>query len=153
MLTKPSSGWSDFQLEDTSVYGLSYLSDIAFDWLAQAIHGLETMMPFCVKGYLEPDRFLCVVSYWNCHIVCEDEDWNPLDAEGIINEFSHTDMIQFCKYLYNDISENIDDWISFNDYEELDLTERKADIIRKLERLKDLISQREKCFYRNRCFY
>ena len=46
-----------FQLDHTSVYGLSYLDDIAFEWIDQAIHGLETMMPFCVKGFLEPDRF------------------------------------------------------------------------------------------------
>ena len=59
MLTKPVNGWSDFQLDHTSVYGLSYLDDIAFEWIDQAIHGLETMMPFCVKGFLEPDRF-CV---------------------------------------------------------------------------------------------
>ena len=148
MLSKPVSGWSDFQLEGTSVYGLSYLSDIAFDWLTQAIHGLETMMPFCVQGYLEPDRFLCVVSYWNCHIVCEGEECNPLNAEDVVNEFSHTDMLQFCKFLYNDISENLEDWISFDEYEESELKERKADIIQKLGRLKDLISKREKFFYR-----
>jgi hypothetical protein len=86
MLTKPIHGWSDFQLDGTSIYGLSYLDDIAFEWIAQAIHGLETMMPFCVKGFLEPNRFLCTVSYWNCHIVCEDDERYPLDEEDVINE-------------------------------------------------------------------
>lgn len=56
MLTKPHAGWSDFQLNGTSLYGLSYLDDIAFEWLEQAIHGLETMLPFCVKGFM--DRIL-----------------------------------------------------------------------------------------------
>ena len=65
MLTKPYYGWTDFSLEGTSVYGLSYLDDIAFEWLDQAIHGLETMLPFCVKGFLEPGRMLCTVSFWN----------------------------------------------------------------------------------------
>lgn len=55
MLTKPMHGWSDFQLAGTSVYGLSYLDDIAIEWVTQAIHGLETMLPFCVKGFLEPN--------------------------------------------------------------------------------------------------
>ena len=32
MLSKPVYGWSDFQLDDTSKYELSYLDDIAFDW-------------------------------------------------------------------------------------------------------------------------
>lgn len=37
MLTKPDYGWSDFQLEGTSIYRLSYLDDIPFEWLEQAI--------------------------------------------------------------------------------------------------------------------
>lgn len=78
MLTKPYYGWTDFSLEGTSVYGLSYLDDIAFEWLDQAIHGLETMLPFCVKGFLEPGRMLCTVSFWNCHIVIEDDEREPL---------------------------------------------------------------------------
>ena len=51
MLTKPIHGWSEFKLDGTLRYELSYLDDIAFEWVAQAIHGLETMMPFCVKGF------------------------------------------------------------------------------------------------------
>ena len=31
MLTKPYAGWSYFQLDGTSMYGLSYLDDIAFE--------------------------------------------------------------------------------------------------------------------------
>ena len=31
-------------------------------------------MPFCVKGNIAPDRFLCTVSYWNCHIICEYDE-------------------------------------------------------------------------------
>ena len=50
MLSKPLYGWTDFQLEGTSVYGLSYLDDIAFEWMDQAIRGLETLRPFCVAG-------------------------------------------------------------------------------------------------------
>lgn len=50
MLSKPKYGWSDFKLEGTSTYGLSYLDDIAFEWLDQATHGLKTMQPFYVKG-------------------------------------------------------------------------------------------------------
>ena len=86
MLTKPYYGWTDFSLEGTSVYGLSYLDDIAFEWLDQAIHGLETMLPFCVKGFLEPGRMLCTVSFWNCHIVIEDDEREPLKKESVINE-------------------------------------------------------------------
>lgn len=152
MLTKPVHGWSDFHLEDTSTYGLSYLDDIAFEWVEQAIHGLETMLPFCVKGFLEPNRFLCTVSYWNCHIVCEDDERYPLDKEDIINEFSHTSMLQFCQYLYDDISQNIDEWVSFIDYEDIDVTKRKKVLIQKLLHLKELIAKKEEWFGGNRCF-
>lgn len=152
MLTKPINGWSDFQLEGTSIYGLSYLDDIAFEWVEQAIHGLETLQPFCVKGFLEPNRFLCTVSYWNCHIVCEDDESEPLETEDVINEISHTSMIQFCWYLYEDISKNIDEWVTFVDYQDLDISKRQEDIRHKLNRLKELISEKEVCFSESRCF-
>lgn len=157
MLTKPVAGWSDFQLNGTSIYGLSYLDDIAFDWLEQAIHGLETMLPFCVKGFMEPGRFLCIVSYWNCHIICEDDDIYPLDKDDINIEYSHTSMIDFCKYLYQDIKTDIDEWVTFvydEEYdEESDLNEKRKDIECKLERLKELIAEKEKDFGKTRYFF
>ena len=152
MLAKPIYGWSDFHLEGTSTYGLSYIDDIAFEWVDQAINGLETMLPFCVKGFLEPNRFLCTVSYWNCHIVCEDEERYPLNKEDVINEFSHTSMLQFCQYLYDDISQNINEWVSFIDYEDIDVAKRNKDLAQKLVRLKKLIAEREEWFRKNRCF-
>ena len=154
MLEKPVYGWSNFQLEGTSQYGLSYLDDIAFIWVEQAIHGLEEMLPFCVKGFMEPNRFLCVVSYWNCHIICEDDSRDPLNEENIINEVSHTSMLQFCQHLYNDIHQSIDEWASFIDCDEaqMDITKRKEDLSKKLSYLKDLISKSEERFGKNRCF-
>ena len=152
MLTKPVYGWSDFQLEGTGVYGLSYLDDIAFEWVERAIHGLETMRPFCVKGFLEPNRFLCTVSYWNCHLVCEDDERYPLNQEELIHEFSHTSMLQFCQYLYEDVSQNINEWASFVDYEDLDIDKRKAELAQKLECLKNLIAERTEWFGEHRCF-
>lgn len=152
MLTKPHAGWSDFQLNGTSLYGLSYLDDIAFEWLEQAIHGLETMLPFCVKGFMEPGRFLCIVSYWNCHIICENDERNQLDNEDINTEYSHTSMLEFCKYLYNDIISNIDEWVRFVDYNEVDWDEKRKVLECKLDRLKELISEKEGRFGTDRCF-
>ena len=154
MLGKPVYGWSNFQLEGTSRYSLSYLDDIAFMWVEQAIHGLEEMLPFCVKGFMEPNRFLCVVSYWNCHIICEDDGRVPLGKGDTINEVSHTSMLQFCRYLYDDISRDIDEWASFTDYDETetDVSKRKETLLEKLSHLKVLISQSEECFGENRCF-
>ena len=152
MLTKPMHGWSDFQLAGTSVYGLSYLDDIAIEWVTQAIHGLETMLPFCVKGFLEPKRFLCTVSYWNCHIICEDDERYPLNKKDVINELSHTNMLQFCQALYDDISQNLDEWAAFVDYDNEDMVKKKAMLAEKLMILKRLISEREEWFGDNRCF-
>ena len=152
MLTKPKNGWTDFSLEGTFAYGLSYLDDIAFEWLDQAIHGLETLSPFCVKGFLEPNRMLCMVSYWNCHIIVEDDERRPLKQEQIRREYSHTSMIEFCKCLYSDISEHIDAWVSFVDYVDADPEKKRQQLFQKLEKLKELIEQREECFGENRCF-
>lgn len=150
MLSKPKYGWSDFMLEGTSVYGLSYLDDIAFEWLDQAIHGLKTMQPFCVKGFLEPRRFLCMVSYHNCHIVIEDDGPQLLDDEDIVVEYSHTSMMEFCKYLYKDISENVDEWARFVDYsyeEDEAFFEEKATALReRLKTLEHLIISHEEDF-------
>ena len=152
MLTKPEAGWSDFSLDGTSVYTLSYLDNIPFEWLDDAIHGLETLNPFCVKGFMEPGRFICVVSFWNCHIICEDEDSDPLDPQSTIHEISHTSMLQFCQQLYDDISENLDDWARWDYDPELDFDTNKEELIIKLARLKELIAENKEHFGEDRCF-
>lgn len=153
MLSKPKHGWSDFKLEGTSTYGLSYLDDIAFEWLDQAIHGLKTMQPFCVKGFLEPCRFLCLVSYWNCHIIMENDDREQLEKGEIITEYSHTSMLEFCEFLYHDISENMEEWASFADYCEQDFLPQKKELLQeKLNTLKELIISKKEYFAANRCF-
>ena len=152
MLTKPIHGWSEFKLDGTLRYELSYLDDIAFEWLEQAIHGLETMLPFCVKGYMEPGRFLCVVSYWNCHIICENDERNLLDNDDIDTEYSHTSMLEFCKYLYNDIKADMDEWVTFVDYRDDDWDEKRKVLEGQLDRLKELISEKEEYFRADRCF-
>ena len=152
MLTKPRYGWTDFSLEGVPTYELSYLDDIAFDWIEQAIHGLETLLPFCVKGFLEPYRMLCTVSYWNCHIVVENDEREPLKKEYTVNAYSHTSMLSFCKHLYNDISIHVDEWASFVDYLQEDTEEKKRKLLEQLERLKNLIAEKEEAFGQDRCF-
>ncbi len=114
MLGKPHAGWSDFQIDDEHTYSLSYLNDVALEWLDQAIHGLTTLEPFAVHGFCEPDRMVCTVSYWNCYVVFEgDGMFNP-------NSYNHMygaglKMIDFCKALYSDVQNNIDDWVHWDD--------------------------------------
>ena len=156
MLTRPEYGWSDFNLDGTSVYHLSYLDNIPFNWLDEAIHGLEILNPFCVKGFMEPGRFICVVSFWNCHIICEEEDGAPLPPKNTIHEISHTSMLQFCQQLYDDISENLDDWACWDTYDpddsEFYFDTNKEELIKKLARLKELIAENEEHFGENRGF-
>ncbi len=144
MLSKPQHGWTDFQLEGLGAYGLSYLDDIAPEWLDQAIRGLETMQPFCVTGYLEPGRLLCTVSDWNCDIVIE-EDWPG--ASEVYS--SPTGMLDFCRALHGDISRHLEDWAAFGagisrDGKSLAAKERL--LKEKLDRLQGLIRRKAGCF-------
>ena len=137
------AGWSNFQLENTSVYCLSYLTDIASGWLDAAIYGLVKKVPFCVKGYLEPNRVLCTVSYNFCCITVEDEDTgSPLDEQfnenqkHLIAEYSPTSMIQFCEMRYEDIYKNLDAWANFICFQEKHEIQREKNILfQKLLRL------------------
>lgn len=148
MLTKPEFFSSNFQLEGTSVYQLCHLNEIACDWVEKAIHGLESLTPFCVKGFLDPERMLCTVSYWNCHIVCEDYERYPLVRKNVKYEICHMSMLQFCQDLYEDISMNINEWaaISFYKVKDIDALEGKEILMHKLDQLKKVISEREDYF-------
>lgn len=154
MLSEPIHGWTDFHLPGTSVYSLSYLDDIPYEWLDQAIHGLESMLPFTVKGFLEPDRFLCTVSYWNCYVLIEDDERGPMSEERISAmrpEVSHTNMLEFCQYLYEDISGCKGKWIRFCNH---NATNREMLVLIKsrLNKLKSLIDKRKKAFSENSIF-
>lgn len=155
MLKKPQHGWTDFKLEGTSVYSLSYLNDIAFEWLEQAIHGLSTMQPFCVHGMLEPNRFICIVSYWDCHIIVEPEDNVRVNKDKLISEYSYTNMLDFCKLLFNDIINYIDEWVNFycsGDYEDAG-DEKEEQLLYMLGELHRLIELREERFAPNHGFW
>lgn len=145
MLTKPEYGWTEFQLDGTFSFRLSYLDDIALQWLDQAIHGLETRLPFCVKGFMEPGRLLCVVSYYNCHIILERDGRELLSEEYIGHQYSHTNMLQFCQNLYQDVSNHLEEWIMFenDNFEKDELEKRRTLFINQLARLKELILERE----------
>lgn len=60
--------------------------------------------------------------------------------------------LQFCQYLYDDISKNMEEWISFIDYRDIDAAERTEVLTEKLAHLKRLLSEREEWFGADRCF-
>lgn len=175
MLTKPEAGWTDFSIDNEHIYSLSYLTDVGIEWLDQAIHGLETLEPFTVHGFCEPNRLLCTVSYWNSFVIFEDDEGNEYyDLFGV-----NLKMIDFCKALYTDIAFNVDAWVLWDSsaldimaedkYDEMPgetyngeeyqkiyneiYSKRKSEFTNRLERLKNLISESEEYFGPNRCFF
>lgn len=159
MLSRPEHGWTDFSLGKKQ-YALSYLTDIHFDWLDQAIHGLESMLPFVVHGFCEPGRMLCTVSYWNCHIIFEDEWQNESAEEAMEYEVAHVSMLQFCKNLYADISSELSAWVHWqylicDDPEEKKEfhAEIEQELRTRLDRLRTLIAVRESSFDDRHCFF
>lgn len=122
MLSIPDAGWSMFHISDDHQYNLSYLTDVADEWLENAIHGLRTLSPFAVHGYCEPGRMVCMVSYYACYVVFEgdgmfDKPPGYRDLYGV-----GLSMIDFCRCLYKDIHDNLDEWVhwALHDPEEYD---------------------------------
>ena len=153
MLTQPEYGWTYFGLEGTPRYLLSYLDDIAFDWLEEAIHGLERFTPFCVQGSREPGRMICVVTYYNCWIIDEEEDGITEKMEDAHFELSHTGMLDFCHMLYDDVMKYVDEWVLFTSYVPDDdasesFNRRREVLLDLLDRLHNLIIRHEERFNR-----
>ena len=161
LLSIPEYGWTTFCLGNDG-YRLSYLTCVPMDWLNAAIYGLENMVPFAVNGFCEPGRFLCLVSYWNCHVIFEDDEREPLKEDELERSVIHISMIDFCKMLYEDIKNNMDAWGDWNHdsfYREEDpkkvetaINKMKDDIRPLLDRLNELIIQKEKYFGEGYCF-
>ncbi len=142
MLSKPKSGWTNFMLPGTSTYRLSYLDDIPINWLDDAIHGLEGYRPFCVSGNMEPEYFLCVVDYDCCKILIDSDE--EIDSNRI--EISETSMLDFCNQLCEDISQYIDEWANFVDYNGENPSKKKRELSRKIAKLKKIIEKKEAYF-------
>ena len=156
MLNRPDAGWSCFSLCEKEFF-LSYLTNIPCQWLDQAIHGLETLSPFAVHGVCEPGRMICTVSYWNCHIIFENEDRSVLRKEATEWYIAHISMLDFCQKLYDDIAQNIDAWAQWlpvrnaeNNEEEKAHRKAKLEIEMRLTRLKKLILEKQDDFGEDR---
>ena len=156
MLSRPRDGWTTFSLGKTVRYPLSFLTDVAVDWLTQAIHGLETEDVFSVHGFCEPGRMVCTVSYWSCYVFFEDDGPAPT-CEDVSH--LHVNMLEFCRQLHSDISRDLDAWVCWDeDLLESDsddcgesgpnapLEKRRRLLTSKLERLEMLIREKEESF-------
>ncbi|MDC7294227.1 MULTISPECIES: hypothetical protein [unclassified Butyrivibrio] len=144
MLSKPDNGYTNFKLEGTSQYTLDFVDDIPFEWVRQAIHGLETKNPFCVIGETDPGTFICVVG-WDCHIIWEKGP-DLTEPGGIGHEYIKVNMVEFSKMLYSDIKENVNDWVDFYWGHPENVDERRDELEKLLERLKELIENDKQTF-------
>ena len=159
LLSEPEFGWSTFSLPDVEdEFELSYLTDVAIEWLENAIFGLEHLCPFCVFGNLEPGRLLCTVSYWHCHLVIESQDREPEALADITHLHSNTDMLTFCTYLRDCIQAHVEQWFKWDAGEVADMSaserqNRKRKLHRRLARLSDLIESQAEHFGKNRFFF
>lgn len=146
MLSTPKNGWTELNLGNNK-YELSYLTDIAGEWLEQSIFGLEHMSPFVVRGAMEPGRFICIVSFYNCYVFIEREG----SSESALIEGNSTDisidMFDFCQLLHDDISNNLDAWSSWSQKKKD--VDNKVEIANKLSHLQNLIDQKRER-YKNR---
>ena len=61
-------------------------------------------------------------------------------------------MIDFCQYLYDDISGSVDEWANFVDYDNQDFDEKRQRLAQRLERLRELMEEKKACFGPNRFF-
>ncbi len=144
MLSKPEHGWSSFQLEETSTYDLSYLTDLPFLWLDQAILGLSTLSSFQVEGCLEPGSFSCTVNLTHCEITVQTHP--PRNPGTSPTEYSSTGMISFCRQLHDDISCNAGEWACFaagSVCTEQDTAYRRKKLLQKLNQLDTLLLKYE----------
>ena len=146
MLRKPQDGWALFQLgSKETAYDLSYVTDVAMEWLDRAIHGLETEDVFSVHGFCEPGRMVCTVSFWNCYVIFEGDGKDDV-CESVYTV--HVSMLDFCKQLYADIAGNLDAWVRWEDFEEEEEPDpesadaRRQELQRRLDTLKQLIDSR-----------
>lgn len=138
MLSKPEAGWSKFSLNGTSTFSLSYIEDIAFYWIEQAMDALKYHKPFCVEGVMEPGSILVVVSYYWSFVISEDDNGNWVLEESDIT------LIDFCKELYSDILPYVDEWANFTNYFNEDREKFTAMLSKLLDEFHEVIVSAEK---------
>ena len=148
MLGKPENGWALFQLgSEETAFDLSYVPDVAMEWLTQAIHGLETEDVFSVHGYCEPGRMVCTVSFWCCYVIFEEDGRAPACED--VRQL-HVNMLEFCQMLHRDIGENLQAWVEWTGDDPP--PDREAALREKLDRLAQLIQEKQEDFEEGCCF-
>lgn len=138
MLSKPSYGWTNIAVNNRK-YPASYLTDVPFDCLNSMINALENGLPFCVEFDAEGWHFIVLNSpyiYDNTQVITYMDDIE-------VKEYD-IDFETLAKELYNDIHNNLEDWVYWMDYalESHDDAERRRNLLKiKLCELRHLIEK------------
>ncbi len=140
MLTPPQYGWTWFQLGGSERYHLSYLTDVPFDWLIQAINGLKSRSVFAVHGFCEPGRMICTVSYRCCYVMFEQSEEEPV-LEALRQE--SVGMLDFCRELRSDILDHLDQWACWDEsFQDFDYREDKEAVERYRRKNREILRKK-----------
>lgn len=135
MISNPKRGWCDFKLggfEGTP----SYLTDVPIDLL-------NMLIDYRTKGHgmvwfdEEGTEFTLVLTPYSLFII-EEKD------SSVLHDFSEMNIDNLEKELIDDIENDLDGWANFTtDDMDDEISEHKAEIIRKLEILKTIKNMKE----------
>ena len=135
MISNPKHGWCDFKLGDFKGTP-SYLTDVPVDLL-------NMLIDYHTKGHgmvwfdEEGTEFTLVLTPYSLFIIEEKEI-------PVIHDFSEMNIDNLEKELVDDIENDLDGWANFTtDDIDDEISEHKAEIIRKLEILKTIKNMKE----------
>lgn len=135
MFSKPIHGWTDITIGDFTGRG-SYLTDIPMDVLNAFINSLDYSIPASIRFDEEGSEFILVSHYYNTYIILEREK-----TELISININYLDLI---KEAIKDIEDNLEDWVYWESYYELDNDDaenRRLSLLDKIEKVKLLLKE------------
>ena len=137
MLSKPKHGWAEINLDDFKGR-VSYLNDIAFDWLKALKVAIENETIATLYGDEEGSDFYIVLDdYYGFVTVCRDS------FETI--EINYNKRF-FAQELCNDIRVNLEGWATFCDYDidnEEDREKKKEELLNLIAEVQEVLKNAE----------
>lgn len=137
MIEKPKYGWTNIKL-NYDVYSASYLTDVPTDCLDSLINSFYTDLPFCVNFDTEGSYFTIICSPY----IYDEVEVIKYENEKILITYENINFKQLCEEIYNDINDNLDDWVNWWLDEEDKDNKRKNELKFKLDELKCLMNKR-----------
>ena len=116
MIRNDNYRFADITLHGGYKTSLSYMTDIPYQWLVQAIFGLKKDTNIVVSGMTEPGRELFTFTETSYHIIYECEDDFPASEDHSSYCVIPMGKLDFCKELYHDIFSELDDWALWYSY-------------------------------------